>query len=64
MIDPKFSNINRLVALAFENLTNKASFSNFCLPKVFIRNYNVTINGINFIDQTAKKKNKKRNSKN
>ena len=56
MIDSKFSNINRLVALAFENLTNRASFSNFCLTKVFTKNYHVTINEINFIDQTAKKK--------
>ena len=40
LVDPTFTNVNRLFLLAFENETDRTSFSNYCVPKVEIKAYN------------------------
>ena len=34
LIDPTFTNVNRLFVLSFENETDRTSFSKYCVPKV------------------------------
>ena len=55
LIESSFQGVNRLFILAFENDTQRTSHSNYYLPNVEIKNYNVTINGKNFFDQPIKK---------
>ena len=45
LIDPKFTNVNRLFVLTFENEDNRTSFSKYYLPKVEIKDFNVLIDG-------------------
>ena len=56
LIKPSFQGVNRLFILAFENDTQRTSHSNYYLPNVEIRDYNITINGENFFDQPIKNK--------
>ena len=56
LIEPSFQGVNRLLVLAFENDTQRTSHSGYFLPKVEIRDYNITINGENFFDQPIKNK--------
>ena len=56
LIEPSFQGVNRLLVLAFENDTKRTSHSGYFLPKVEIRDYNITINGENFFDQPIKNK--------
>ena len=55
-IEPSFQGVNRLFILAFENDTQRTSHSDYYLPKVEIKDYNITINGENFSDQPIKNK--------
>ena len=50
-VDPSFQGVNRLFALSFENEDDKRSHSNYYLPKVEVKDYNVMIDGKNFSDQ-------------
>ena len=43
LIDPTFTNVNRLFVLSFENETNRTSFSKYYVPKVKIKDFNVLI---------------------
>ena len=43
LIDPTFTNVNRLFVLSFENETDRTSFSEYYLPKVEIKDFNVLI---------------------
>ena len=43
--------INRLFVLSFENKNDRKSHSTYYLPKVEIKDCNVTIDGRNFFDQ-------------
>ena len=43
LIDPTFTNVNRLFVLSFENETNRTSFSKYYVPKVEIKDFNVLI---------------------
>ena len=43
--------MNRLFVLSFENENNRRSYSNYYLPKVEVKGYNIMINGKNFFDQ-------------
>ena len=43
--------MNRLFVLSFENEGDRTSHSNYYLPKVEIKDYNVMIDGKNFFDQ-------------
>ena len=56
LIEPSFQGVNRLFILAFENDTQRTSHSNYYLPNVEIKDYNITINGENFFDQPIKNK--------
>ena len=54
LIEPNFQGVNRLFILAFENDTQRTSHSNYYLPNVEIKDYNITINGEKFFDQPIK----------
>ena len=56
LIEPSFQGVNRLFILAFENDAQRTSHSNYYLPNVEIKDYNITINGENFFDQPIKNK--------
>ena len=43
LIDPAFTNVNRLFVLAYQNADDKQSFSQFYLPNVMVKDYNVII---------------------
>ena len=62
LIDPKFTNVNRLFVLSFqriagENNTTKGhrdSFSHYYVPNVRIKDFNVSINGKSLFDLPVK----------
>ena len=57
LIDPTFINVNRLFVLLFtrDNLgDNRDSFSDYYLPNVEIKYFNVLIDGKSFLDLSAK----------
>ena len=56
MIDPTFTNVNRLFVLTFENGDDRSSFSKYYLPKVEIIDFNVLINGKPFFKILVKNK--------
>ena len=43
LIDPTFTNVNRLFVLAYQNGANRQSFSRFYLPRVMVKDFNVSI---------------------
>ena len=43
LIDPTFTNVNRLFVLAHQNADDRQSFSQFYLPNVMVKDYNVII---------------------
>ena len=45
LIDPTFTNVNKLFLLSFENEDDRTSFSDYYVPKVEIKDYNVLIDG-------------------
>ena len=45
LIDPAFSNFNRLFALSFENEDDRISYYKYYMPSVEIKDYNVLIDG-------------------
>ena len=45
LIDPTFTNVNRLFVLTFENEDDRTSFSKYYVPKVEIKDFNVLIDG-------------------
>ena len=45
LIDPKFTKVNRLFVLSFENENDRASFSKHYVPNVQIKDFNVLIDG-------------------
>ena len=51
LVNPSFQEMNRLFVLSFENENDRTSHSNYYLPKVEIKDYNVMIDGRNFFDQ-------------
>ena len=55
LIDPSFTNVNRLFVLAYGQFNNdRQSFSRFCLPNVMIKDYNVIIDKLAFFDLPIK----------
>ena len=56
LIDPTFNEVNRLVALSFENEEDRTSFSKYYTPKVEIKDFNVLIDGKSFFAVPVKKK--------
>ena len=49
LIDPTFTNINRLFVLAYQNVDDRQSYDKFYLPKVMIKDYNVIIDKLAFL---------------
>ena len=54
LIDPTFTNINRLFVLAYQDDEDRQSFSEFYLPKVMIKDCNVIIDKLAFFDLPIK----------
>ena len=54
LVEPSFQGINRFFVLAFENDVQRTSHSNYYLPNVEIKDYNIMINGEKFFDQPIK----------
>ena len=48
LIDPTFTNVNRLFVLAYQNADDRQSFSQFYLPKVLVKDFNVIIDKLEF----------------
>ena len=55
LIDPKFTKINRLFVLSFENEEDRTSFSKYYGPKVEIKDFDVLIDEKSFFDMPVKK---------
>ena len=56
LIDPTVTNVNRLFALSFENETDRTSFSEYYVPKVEIKGFNVLIDEKPFFEIPIKNK--------
>ena len=54
LIDPTFTNVNRLFVLAYQNGDDRQSFSQFYLPRVMVKDFNVIINKLAFFDLPIK----------
>ena len=54
LIDPTFTNVNRLFVLAYQNADDIQSFSQFYLPNVMVQDYNVIIDKLAFFDLPIK----------
>ena len=54
LIDPTFTNVNRLFVLAYQNADDRQSFSQFYLPKVSVKDFNVIIDKLAFFDLPIK----------
>ena len=50
LIDPTFTNVNRLFVLAYQNADDRQSFSQFYLPNVMVKDCNVIIDKLAFFD--------------
>ena len=50
LIDPTFTKVNRLFVLAYQNADDIQSFSQFYLPRVMIKDFNVIIDKLAFFD--------------
>ena len=56
LINPTFTDVNRLLVLTFENEDDRTSFSKYYLPKVEIKYFNVLIDGKPFFEIPVKNK--------
>ena len=54
LIDPTFTNVNRLFVLVYQNNANRQSFSEFYLPRLMVKDYNVIIDKLAFFDLPIK----------
>ena len=54
LVEPSFQGVNRTFVLAFEDETQRTSNKKYYLPNVGIKDYNVMIDGKNFLDQPVK----------
>ena len=54
LIDPAFTNVNRLFVLAYRTADHRQSFSQFYLPNVIVKDYNVIIDKLAFFDLPIK----------
>ena len=61
LIDPTFTNVNRLFVLSFENEDDRKSFSNYNVPKIEIKYFNTLIDQRPFFEIPIKKKNRHMN---
>ena len=56
LINPTFTNANRLFVLSFENEEDRTSFSKYYVPKVEIKGFHVLIDGKPFFEIPVKNK--------
>ena len=54
LIDPTFTNVNRLFVLAYQTADDRQSFSQFYLPRVMVKDFNVIIDKLAFFDLPIK----------
>ena len=54
LVGPSFQGVNILFVLAFENNAQRTSHTDYFLPNVEIKDYNIMINGENLFDQPIK----------
>ena len=54
LIDPTFTNVNRLFVLAYQNADDRHSFAQFYIPKVLVKDFNVVIDKLAFFDLPIK----------
>ena len=54
LIDPTFTNVNKLFVLTYQTADDRQSFSQFYLPKVMVKDFNVIIDKSVFFDLTIK----------
>ena len=54
LIDPTFTNFNRLFVLAYQTANDRQLFSQFYLPNVLVKGYNVIIDKLAFFDLPIK----------
>ena len=54
LIDPTFTNVNRLFVLAYQTADDRQSFFQFYSPKVMVKDYNVIIDKLAFFDLPIK----------
>ena len=54
LIDPTFTNVNRLFVLAYQNVDDRQSYDEFYLPKVMVKDYNVIVDKLAFFDLPIK----------
>ena len=56
LIDPTFTNVNRLFVLAYQTANDRQSYSQFYLPRVMVKDFNVIIDKLAFLDFPIKTK--------
>ena len=49
LIDPTLTNVNRLFVLAYQNVEDRQSFSQFYLSRVMVKDFNVIIDKLAFL---------------
>ena len=54
LIDPRFTKVHRLFVLAYTNEDDRTSYSQYYVPNVEIKNYNVIIDGKPFFELPVK----------
>ena len=54
LIDPTFTNVNKLFVLAYQTANDRQSFSRFYLPNVVVKDYNVIIDKLAFFNLAIK----------
>ena len=54
LVDPTFTNVNRLFVLAYQTADDRQSYSPFYLPKVMEKDYNVIVDKLAFFDLPIK----------
>ena len=54
LIDPTFTNVNRLFVLAYRAADDRQSFSQFYLPNVMVKDFNVIMDKLAFFDLPIK----------
>ena len=54
LADPTFTNVNILLVLAYQTADDRQSYSQFYLPKVMVKDYNVIIDKLPFFDLPIK----------
>ena len=54
LIDPTFTNVNRLFVLAYRTADDRYSYSQFYLPRIMVKDFNVIIDKLAFFDLPIK----------